>query len=216
MGRAPSRGVEQVSEPAMNRTLGVSLVLGLGLFFVYAGVEMGAGSWGFTLLTGDGTADGAAGLVVTAYWAALTAGRLLLGAVGHRVAPTVVVHASIVAMVVAAALLLFGGVAAAGALVVLGLAQAGVFPSLVALTPARLGQRRAHRTMGLQFAAANLGGAVLPAIMGVVAERRGEDTIAAAVFVMAVTMAFLHALITMRSGRADATTATQPVGTGAL
>jgi fucose permease len=211
-----ARGVEQLSEPAMSRTLAISLVLGLALFFVYAGVEMGAGSWGFTLLTGDGTADGTAGFVVTAYWAALTAGRLVLGVVGHRVRPTVVVHVSIVAMVVASALMLFGGAAAAAALVLLGLAQAGVFPSLVALTPARLGRRRAHRIMGLQFAAANTGGALLPALMGVAAERSGEDTIAVAVFVMAVTMAVLHGFFTVRSGRVDLTTAAQPVTAGAL
>jgi hypothetical protein len=52
--------------------------------------------------------------------------------------------------------------------------------------------------------------------MGVVAERSGEDTIAVAVFVMAVTMAVLHGFFTVRSGRVDLTTAAQPVTAGAL
>ena len=143
-----ARGVEERADPVASRHLGLTVVLGLALFFVLSGVELGVGSWGFTLLTSDGSADGAAGLVITFYWGALTLGRLLLGAVGHRVAPLVVMHASVVVTAAASTLLLMGGSVAAVGMILVGFGQAGIFPSMVALTPSRLGHRRSHRCHG--------------------------------------------------------------------
>jgi fucose permease len=50
--------------------------------------------------------------------------------------------------------------------VVLGGALAGVFPALIALTPVRLGDRRAHNVISWQVGAAAAGGAGISAVIG--------------------------------------------------
>src|SRR4029077_8484652 len=50
--------------------------------------------------------------------------------------------------------------------VVLGGALAGVFPSLISLTPVRLGEERAHNVISWQVGAAAAGGAALSAVIG--------------------------------------------------
>ncbi len=208
-----ARGIEEPADPVASRHLGLTVLLGLALFFVLSGVELGVGSWGFTLLTSEGSADGAAGLVITFYWGALTLGRLLLGAVGDRVAPLVVMHASVVVTAAASTLLLMGGTVAAIGMILVGFGQAGIFPSMVALTPSRLGHRRSHRVMGLQFAAANLGGALLPALIGVVAERRGETAIAVAVCALAMVLAGIHVALVAWTDRGARRLVTPDVAT---
>jgi len=59
-----------------------------------------------------------------------------------------------------------GAAATVGGFVVLGGALAGLFPALVALTPGRIGQQRAHRVIGWQMGAAAVGGAGLSAVIG--------------------------------------------------
>src|ERR1041384_900249 len=56
--------------------------LSVGVFFVYTGIEAAAGAWAFTLFTeARGVSVITAGWWVSAYWGALTVGRLLSGMV---------------------------------------------------------------------------------------------------------------------------------------
>jgi len=144
-------------------------LLSLLLFFLYAGTEIGAGQWAFSLLVeGRGYGDTPAGLLVTAYWGALTVGRLGLGIAGDRFG-----HPSILRIAVVAAAVGLGafwwdpvpGVAAAG-LVLTGLALAPIFPLLMTGTPARLGSDFAPWAVGYQLAAATAGAAAVPGGLG--------------------------------------------------
>jgi fucose permease len=152
------------------------LPLSLAVFFVYTGAELATGAWAYSLLRiGRRLGADAAGAWVASYWAALTAGRLLLGLAGHRAGADRVLRAS-GAVTLAGALLLWWdpwrGVGAAG-LPLLGLGLAAVFPTLVSLTPDRHGTGRAHAVIGYQLAAASVGGAALAALAGLVAGRLG-------------------------------------------
>lgn len=171
-----------------------ALAVALGLFLLYVGTEAGAGQWAFTLLTeGRGMHEAAAGAWVSAYWLALTAGRVLLGAGGHRWRPDAMLTASVV-VAAAAAFVLWADPAGFGvvALVPMGFALAAIFPVLVAVTPERLGAEHAARAIGLQIAAAAIGGVALPGLFGVGAQAWGVDALAPMIAVSAAALAALH------------------------
>jgi fucose permease len=82
------------------------------------------------------------------------------------------------------------------ALALLAIAFAPLFPTLVARTPAVLGAATALHAVGFQVAAATLGVALLPALVGVAVERLGAG--AAPVIVAALTA--LLAVLVRRAG----------------
>jgi fucose permease len=183
-------------EPLDRAALGIALAM----FFVYVGVELGAGQWGYTLLTdGRDMSEGAAGAWMSSYWLALTGGRLLLGVGGHRHEADEVLTVSVIGAVASAALLWidpFGiGVVA---LVPLGLSLAAVFPVLVAVTPERLGEHRAARAIGMQIAASSVGGVLLSAAYGLGAQTWGPDALAPMFVVSSSGLAVLHAAALQR------------------
>lgn len=152
----------------------------LFVFFVYAGIGMGAGVWAFTYLTeGRGIDDGLGGVVVAGYWGALTASRLLLGALGNRFSPDTMMRWATVAT--AAAFLVLGlsptSWIAASAFVFAGFSHGPIFPLQMLLTPRRVGSAHTARTVGYEIAAANVGGALLPGMMGFAVGLTGLDVI---------------------------------------
>lgn len=197
--------VEAVGGPggAPTSVVGLSIVE----FFLYTGLEVGTGVLAFTLLTeGRGVSDGAAGLWTTAYWASLTAGRVLLGAAGSRVGPEQVLRRG-TAVAVAGTLLLAldpFGIGAVG-LPVLGLALAGLFPSMVLLTPRRVGPERTAGQVGIQFSVAAIGASGVPAAISWWAtddvERIGPALVVLAVAVAAIDVAVSQLSRVSRSSR---------------
>jgi fucose permease len=164
------------------------------LFFLYTGVEVGAGQWAFTLLSeGRGLSTAAAGVWVAIYWGGLTVGRFGFGLVGDRLTPARILNGSMVVSVAGIAWLWTdpGGLGVVG-LPVAGLGLAGVFPTLVSVTPARLGRVRSTKAMGYQLAAANLGAAVVPWVLGIIAESRGVASLAPGMFVASVALAMVY------------------------
>ena len=84
-------------------------------------------------------------------------------------------------------------------LVVLGLCFAPVFPLLIALTPERVGAGHAGHAIGLQVAAAALGGGVLPGGIGFVARYAGLEVLGPFLFVAAVLTLLLYGAVNARS-----------------
>jgi fucose permease len=175
--------------------------LGIVLFFVYTGLEVAAGQWSYSLFTtGRGVAPARAGVWVGAYWASLTAGRLLFGAAASYVEPRRIVRLA-TAVVPLGALLVW--LNPTPLLSFIGLASMGfflapVFPLLVAQTPARLGARHATRAIGFQVAAATLGAAALPGLAGVLARAYGLEVIGPYLLAAAVALALLHEMTLLR------------------
>jgi fucose permease len=159
------------------------------LFVAYTGVELGMGQWAFPLLVssrGMGTVQ--AGVAVSVYWAGLTAGRFLFGGVVAAIG----VQRLLVMCLVGSLLLLsllwapVPPAVAFATLALLGIALAPVFPALVTLTPDRFGSAHTANAVGFQVAASVVGGAGLPALMGVLAEAFGLETIVPTLLAAAV------------------------------
>jgi len=163
--------------------------LGPVVFFAYGAVEVAVGAWAFVALTHRGLSTGVAGASVTAYWGALALGRLLLGALGHRIPLERIVAGSVLLTTVASVgFWLLPATASVVALVGIGFGLAGIFPTLTALTPDRVGPARAPGVIGAQLAAAVVGGAVGSAVVGAVAGHVGPSAIPAALAVAAVAL----------------------------
>src|SRR5215212_799935 len=161
---------EPVRGAALATTLRLPMVwLGIALFFAYTGAEIATGQWVYSLLTESrGVPTALAGTWVSLYWASLTIGRILFGFVVQRVSPATLLRWSMAGAVIGALLIWLNvalWVAFAG-IALMGLALAPQFPLLISATPGYLGPQHAANGVGLEVAAASLGGAILPSIVG--------------------------------------------------
>jgi fucose permease len=178
------------------------MVLGLlGMFLLYVGIEITAGQWAYSLLTeGRGVGEFAAGIWVALYWGGLTGGRLLLGVIGDKVAPRTILQLSMIGSI-GGTVFFWLDPAALGvvALPVLGFSFAGVFPTMVALTPAWVGKERAETVIGFQIAAASAGTALMPWMAGRIISASGLEALGPFLVALAVAMAALNWLIDRRA-----------------
>jgi fucose permease len=184
--------------PPIRSFLGNPLVwISVALFFVYVGLEATAGQWSFTLLTQSREVPATlAGLLISGYWASLTIGRLLFGIVVSHVSPTNLLRACMLVAILASAVLWQGG---SYALLVLGLVFAPIFPVLIAETPGRLGLGQTPDAIGLQVAAAVVGGAAIPALVGFLAARIGLEVVGACLVVSALLELGLYEALVRRA-----------------
>lgn len=178
-----------------------AVAVGMGVFFVYTGLEVAAGQWETTFARDHlHYSTAAAGLATFGYWAALTTVRLVLGLLPKPPRQQTVIGAGSGLALVAA-----GGIwwqpsapVAVAGFVVLGAALAGVFPALVALTPARVGGEAAARLIAWQIGAATAGGAALSALMGLLVQRSGLSVVGPALTVLAAVLVCGQALLRPR------------------
>ena len=196
--------------PTVTRTFDAVIVGSLAMFFLYTGIEVAAGQWSFSVLTeGRGLSTVAGGAWVAAYWGGLTVGRLALSAVAGRLGTARVLSISMVGSIAATSWFWWNpsGLGVLG-LPALGLSLAGVFPTLVTLTPVRLGPDRTTVMVGYQLAAASLGAAAVPWIGGRIIAATSLAAIAPFLVSAAATMALLNGLLNRRAslaaGRSDA------------
>jgi fucose permease len=167
--------------------------LSVAIFFVYAGIEVAAGQWSFSLFTeARGMSTTTAGIWVSAYWASLTVGRILFGIVVNHVPVDALLRGCMLACIVASALVWLN---AGWALAVIGLMLAPIFPSLIAATPMRLGERHTADAVGWEVGAAVLGGALLPGGVGVLAARVGLEVVGLCLVVGASVLLALHEVL---------------------
>ena len=167
-----------------------TVVLGCLMFFLYVGIEVGAGSWSFVRLTDEGIAATAAGAAVTGYWAMLALSRIGLAMWGDRASAERLLDLVFAGTSVAgiAVWLLPTGQSAFLALPLLGFALGAIIPLLVHVTPFRVGRASASTVIGFQFAAAMLGGATVPAAIGFLMEIGGSATLGPAVAALSVAL----------------------------
>lgn len=164
-------------------------------FFFVTGVEFTAGSWGYTVLVERlGIEKGLAGVWVGLYWGSMACGRLLLGSLSRRLGDARLVRYGSWGMLAGALLITRDNpqLVIAG-LIVFGLCEGPLFPTLMSLTPSRLGANVAMHAIGFQVSAAVLGGAVLPTVAGLLSAQLGLGAIgwtltAGVVVVMALVL----------------------------
>lgn len=164
---APEHAHALHASPSQRRASMVASVL---LFLLYTGLEAGAGLWAASLLVETrGMTRAAAGGATAAYWAALAAGRFLIGAVAERIGPARVLRGSVVAASIATLALALPETPvwfSIGALSALGMALAPIYPLAMHDTPRRFGADTGARLVGYQVAAASIGVAILPWLLG--------------------------------------------------
>jgi fucose permease len=192
--------VEVTRTPSL-ATLRTPIVwLGGAIFFMYTGIEAAAGAWAYSLFTeARGVSTVTAGTWVSIYWCNLTVGRLLSGFIGGRIPAQRLLGSSMIGIATGASLLWVGGAGllSYAGLGFMGLACAPVFPAMISSTPARLGRSHTANAIGFQIAAAVLGQSLLPALIGVIAQRLGLEVIGPALLVSGLVLVVLYFSLAM-------------------
>src|SRR5262249_55652361 len=85
--------------------------------------------------------------------------------------------------------------------VLMGLAAAPVFPSLISTTPGRVGVEHTAKAVGFQIGAAVLGQSLLPALIGVFARRLGLEILGPTLLASAVCLLVLFETLSRISVR---------------
>jgi fucose permease len=167
------------------------------IFFLYTGVESTVGQWCFSWLRDRrGLEIEAAGSWTSAYWASLTVGRLVLGSFVDRIGPDRMLRAATVGAVIGVTLFASAsGAFGSFGLLLLGASLAPLFPTLMARTPARVGDGVAHHAVGFQVSAATLGSTLVPSLVGFLVARHGLSAVGVVVVVVAVALLLSHELL---------------------
>jgi fucose permease len=167
------------------------------LFFLYVGIEGSIGTWTYSLLTESrGIEPTVAGVLTGSFWATFTIGRVLAGIFAKQVGLNRMVQGG-VGLALAGELLLIWNpsrVVSLAAVALIGIAIAPIYPALMSGTQVRVGERFATNTIGMQVASAGLGMAVLPGLMGVLANRFSMEVVPVCVTALLVTLFILYRL----------------------
>lgn len=170
------------------------------LLLTYVGVEYGMGSWISNYMnstTQMALQNGA--LVTSAYWGALTLGRLASAAVSRKISPMQLLTAALVGSMIAGA----GLVLSVGKMIptiifitLMGFSYGNVYPTTIAVTVAAFPSNQG-KAVGLLAAMGSIGGLALPVIAGVLLEK--VSPLAYAFFITGVlVLMFIFLLILIR------------------
>ncbi len=171
--------------------------LSILLFLLYAGSEASLGTWAYTLLVESrGTHPWMAGLWTGSYWATFTVGRGVAGLYARRLGVDFLMRASLMAAMSGAVLLWWNPAKVTNlvAVAVIGFAIAPIFPALISGTAQRVGVRHAANTIGVQVAAASLGMAFIPGLVGVLAGRISLEVVPVCLVVLLVALSGFYTL----------------------
>ena len=173
---------KQVGTPAAGHQpvrAGLAVAVVVAIAIVYVGAEVAAGQWSSSLLGDRGVEPGMASLWVAGFWAGLAGGRVLAAVAAPRVAAKTLLAGSLGVLLTGTLLFWSSPVVIIGnlGLLVVGLGMAAVFPTLIAITPSKVGAARAPATIGFQVAGAALGAVALPAAVGVLAVHAGLEVL---------------------------------------
>jgi len=173
---------------------------GIALFFVFTGIEGGTGQWPYSLFTeARGVAPSIAGLWVSIYWGSLTVGRMIFGLIMDRLGVVRTLRACMIGVILGSACVWCNvGVVSFVGLALIGFCLAPLFPSLISVTPGRVGDAHAANAIGFQVASASLGIAIIPGLAGVLAARLGLEIVGPFLLVTSIVMFLLHEVIIRR------------------
>jgi FHS family Na+ dependent glucose MFS transporter 1 len=182
---APSPARRTTTQATDGRPIDYRLVILIALFFcIYVGAEVSFGAWVYTYANALGLADETmAAYLTSAFWGALTVGRLLSIPVATRFRPRSILATSLFGCLIGVGLPLFitGSVAAIWAGAILsGLSMAAIFPTTLTFAGRRLALT--GRITSYFFVGASLGGMFWPWLIGQLFERVGPWATMATIF----------------------------------
>ena len=172
------------------------------IFFLYTGLEMGVGQWIFTILTKSrDIPEEQAGIWTSAYWGSLTLGRILFGFILTRIPVRTVLMGAFTGIVTGTFLLAINQADYLDliGIVVIGLANAPVFPCLISITPQQVQEKHSANMIGFQISAALIGGALLPAFAGLMTDYFGWEIIPFMYLIEAILLLTLYLISSRKS-----------------
>lgn len=173
--RLPSPSGHSKTEANPSKRLSVRLVVMIAVFFfLYTGAEGSYGGWIFSYATAFRLSAETAAFLNSAFWGALTLGRLLAIPIAARLKPAQILLADLVGCLASLlVLLLWPAVTLAIWIgtVGTGLFMASVFPTTITLAERRL--NITGQVTGWFFVGASAGGMVLPWLIGQLFESIG-------------------------------------------
>lgn len=198
-----TKATESSSSPKRSATMRetfkqLPVLLGIVIFFIYAGMEVSVGVWSYTLFVeARDVAPDMAGIWVSIYWGTFTVGRILAGVIGTRLSNGQLLQISMIGAVCGSVLLLWNPVSISGmfAVSLLGLSFGPIFPALISNTAARVAPEYVANTIGFQVAAASIGISMIPALLGVLADAFGLEIIGVAVLVLTILVLVVYGII---------------------
>jgi MFS transporter, FHS family, Na+ dependent glucose transporter 1 len=200
-------------QPAVAQPLGQDLRLVALIaifFFLYVGAESGFGGWIATYAMETGLGDAVtAAYLTSAFWGALTLGRLLSIPIAARFTPRQVLLGDLIGCVASVAVLLFWPSVPAATWIGTfgaGFSMASIFPTTLSLAERHM--KITGTITSLFFVGGSLGGMALPWLIGQLFERVGPQ-VTAGVIMGAVVLSFAIFMVIVvhtRRGR------TQPRG----
>jgi FHS family Na+ dependent glucose MFS transporter 1 len=179
------------------------IILMMALFFLYIAVEAGFGNWVFTYITKLEIAnDTVASYINSAFWGALTLGRLIAVPLSRKIKPGTMLVGNYILMVLFLVVLMIWPVSPTALWIGstgLGLALASVFPTLLALAETRM--KVTGAVTGLFFLGSGSGGILFPTLLGQIFEYVGSYQMILALFGFACAGLIVLVLVLAASKR---------------
>lgn len=168
------------------------------ILLLYVGVEAGLGSWitAYTDRTTDLGKEGGA-LLTSAYWLALTIGRILGALYGGRFSPYGMLRLTLIGMLAGAVIFVLGtgsGLLTAIAVLVLGLFSGPPYPTVVAITT-MLFPHGPGKATGVVVSLGSMGAATLPWTMGALLDRVSPEAAAWFILAQSALLVGIYALL---------------------
>ena len=151
--------------------------LGAAMLFVYVGVELGVGTWGFSYLVQTRALPvSLAGYTISGFWLGLTLGRFLISPIAARAGATTAAMISACLAGISVAIVaawVSPTVVACVAFGLLGFFLGPVFPTTMAIVPQLTRPRLVPTAIGVMNGGAVIGGSALPWLAGTLAQNAG-------------------------------------------
>jgi fucose permease len=179
--------------------------LQIAIFFVMTALEVIPSVWTTTILIGRfDIPQEQAGLWAGAYWGMQAFGRIIIPVIGKNISTARLIQLGPFGILLGSILMVMDDPTAYRAgIMVVAFSNAALFPSLMSLTPERLGRAASIHAIGWQVSAATVGGALIPSIAGFVAESAGLVVIPIFMVVLSVLMIALEAAFRLRADHPD-------------
>lgn len=195
---AETAGAE--SRPATHWPLVILIAV---YFFLYVGMEIAFGGWIASYAVAVGYGDAAAAAVLTsAFWGALTVGRLISIPIGARFKPSTILWADFILCAGFVVLMLFfhgQSWALWAGTIGIGMAMATMFPTMISYAETRM--KITGKVTSIFLTGSSVGGMTLPLFTGLLFESAGPQIMLWVVLVTTFLTALSYAVVTMVANR---------------